>query len=182
MMHLSTAMDPPPLALTDAHLVAQTLAGDRHAYGQLVERYERVVKATCLATLRDHNSAADAAQDAFIAAYRSLRSLRDPANFAAWLCTIARNRSIRLTKQTRPPAAITDSIASRDPSQPDEDLLSAVAALPEHERIVVMLKYFDRHDVAAIAAMLGRPIGTITKQLSRAHERLRRALSEEKQP
>jgi RNA polymerase sigma-70 factor (ECF subfamily) len=54
-----------------------------------------------------------------------------------------------------------------------------VTSLPEHERIVIMLRYFENHEVAAVAAILGRPVGTVTKQLSRALGRLRRSLAEE---
>lgn len=54
-----------------------------------------------------------------------------------------------------------------------EDLLEAVARLPDHERVVVGLRYFDGHAVNDIAAITGRPVGTVTKQLSRAIKRLR---------
>ena len=53
------------------------------------------------------------------------------------------------------------------------ELLEAVAALPEHERLVVALRYLDGRTMVQIAAALGRPVGTVTKQLSRAIERLR---------
>jgi RNA polymerase sigma-70 factor (ECF subfamily) len=51
--------------------------------------------------------------------------------------------------------------------------------LPDHEREVLLLRHFDGHDLAAIAAILSRPLGTVTKQLSRAHARLRERLSPE---
>jgi RNA polymerase sigma-70 factor (ECF subfamily) len=56
--------------------------------------------------------------------------------------------------------------------------LAAVVALPEAESQVVMLHYFDGHPVAAVAAILGRPVGTVTKQLSRAYARLRGMLED----
>ena len=62
--------------------------------------------------------------------------------------------------------------------QVSETLLAAIARLPEREKIVVMLKYFDGHSVTEIAEMIGRPIGTITVQLSRARKRLRSWLKE----
>lgn len=51
-------------------------------------------------------------------------------------------------------------------------MLNLVAALPDQERAVVLLRYVQGHDVAAIAVILGSPVGTVTKQLSRAHKRL----------
>ena len=63
----------------------------------------------------------------------------------------------------------------------DEDnevLLAAVVKLPEAEKQVVMLRYFAGHSVSEVAGALGKNIGTITKQLSRAHKRLRKILKE----
>jgi RNA polymerase sigma factor (sigma-70 family) len=52
-------------------------------------------------------------------------------------------------------------------------LLAAVMRLPERERQLLMLRHFGGHSVADIAEMLGRPVGTVTKQLSRSYGRLR---------
>jgi len=51
-------------------------------------------------------------------------------------------------------------------------LLAAVMRLPERERQVVTLRYFDGHSVQAVAEITGRPLGTVTRQLSRAYARL----------
>ena len=59
-----------------------------------------------------------------------------------------------------------------------QHLLAAVAGLPEHERVVVVLHYVEGHSAQTIAEMTGRPLGTVTKQLSRAVGRLRQSLSE----
>jgi RNA polymerase sigma-70 factor (ECF subfamily) len=165
---------------SDESLVTAVLGGGSpSAFGQLVKRYERAVRGVCLSVLRDDHLANDAAQDAFLAAYRSLKSLRDRASFGMWLTTIARNRAIRCARNRRPTMQYPAELAQPEiPDGHDFELLSAIAALPEHERVVIMLRYFDDHDIPAIAAILNRPIGTVTKQISRAHERLRRALAE----
>lgn len=174
-------MDIPENISSDESLVTSALgAGGASAFGQLVRRYERAVRATCLAVLRDHHLASDAAQEAFVAAYRSLGSLRDRAAFGAWLTTIARNRAIRCARNRRFDAPLDSCLRMPVASAGDDhEVLAAVAALPEHERVVIMLRYFEKHEVGAIAAILGRPVGTVTKQLSRALGRLRRALAEE---
>jgi len=173
---------PEPAAVeSDADLVAATLAGDAAAFGRLVGRYQRSAHAACWAVLRDSHLAADAAQEAFLAAYRSLATLRDPAAFGGWLTTIARNRAVRAGRRVARESPLPPTLAGgqcADPG-PDADLLRAIAALPEHERAVLTLRYFEHHDVAEIAAVLGRPVGTVTKQLSRAHDRLRRSLAKE---
>ncbi len=61
-------------------------------------------------------------------------------------------------------------------SEASEQLLESVMTLPSQERRVVLLRYFEGHPVRDIAKMIGRPTGTVTKQLSRAHARLRRQM------
>jgi RNA polymerase sigma-70 factor (ECF subfamily) len=175
----------------DGEIVTAVLDGDRSAYAQLVRRYERAVRATTWRVLRDRHLADDAAQEAFVAAYESLGKLRDPSAFGAWLLVIARQRALRIAKNRKrhregeAPAGptiasyATNGSAGASPSQQiaiddqSDVVLEAISTLPEHERVVVMLRYFEDHDVQTIAMILNRPIGTITKQLSRAHERLR---------
>jgi RNA polymerase sigma-70 factor (ECF subfamily) len=164
---------------SDESLVSAAVAGDRAAFGALVDRYQRPVRGVCLAVLRDRHQASDAAQDAFVIAYRSLATLRDHRNFGGWITTIARNCAIRAARNRRPVVTLSDTLSIEADRPSDPALLEAVAALPEQERVVVMLRYFEKHDVSEVAAILARPLGTITKQLSRAHERLRRALASE---
>jgi RNA polymerase sigma-70 factor (ECF subfamily) len=177
----------------DAEIARAVLRGDREAFAALVARHERAVWATAWRVLRDHHAAADVAQEAFLQAFQRLGDLRRPERFGVWLLRIARRESIRLARRrARDPcrsldeAAIddlldrdrTDDPATTPLSADSEDLLAAVARLPEHERLVVVLRYLDGHSVAEVAAAIGRPVGTITKQLSRAIERLKRNLRE----
>ena len=178
---------------SDESLVRSARAGDRAAFEALVNRHQRAALATCLAVLRDRQLAEDAVQDAFVAGYRHLGGLRDPAGFGGWLLSIARNRATRLARQRSRRLRLVregepDEHAGRGRAAPsrvgdeplDEALLAALAALPDHERSVVVLRYFDGHGVADVAAITGRPVGTVTKQLQRAHERLRKALKDER--
>ncbi|MEZ6138170.1 MAG: sigma-70 family RNA polymerase sigma factor [Pirellulaceae bacterium] len=59
------------------------------------------------------------------------------------------------------------------------ELLEFVERLPEQERVVIGLRHFDGHSIQDISQITGRPIGTVSKQLSRAHERLRGWVNEE---
>src|SRR4051794_34757360 len=88
-----------PVLVSDDALVADAIAGDQSAFASLVTRYQRATIATCLTILRDRQLAEDAAQDAFVAAYRSLRTLRDRRAFGGWLITIARNRASRVARE-----------------------------------------------------------------------------------
>jgi RNA polymerase sigma-70 factor (ECF subfamily) len=173
--------------LADAEVVRAVLRGDREAFAALVSRYERAVWATAWRVLKDDHAASDAAQEAFLQAYRRLGDLRRPEHFGIWLLRITRRESIRVSRKRARDAsrsldhAIADAQVSRrygvtsvtSLSADGEHLVAAVARLPDHERIVVVQRYLDGRSIAEIARALNRPIGTVTKQLSRAIERLR---------
>ncbi len=169
---------------SDAELVKAVLAGDREAFAGLVERYERTVRATALAIVRNHHLAQDVAQEAFLAAYSKLGTLRDGAAFGFWLLRIARRRALgavrrRPHEQTLEATDVETRVGADGQLRDDSrNLLAAVMRLPEKERMLVMLHYFDGQKVADIAQVTGRPVGTVTGLLSRARDRLRRWLKE----
>lgn len=167
---------------TDRELVEATLSGDREAFGALVERYERGVCAVIVRMVGDIHAAQDVAQEAFVSAYQNLASLRRAAAFGPWLYRIARCAALAWLKQrpTQPVSDIHEGLpAPCDNGRLDEaseQLLRAVMALPQQEQRVVLLRYFEGHAVRDIAEMLAQPVGTVTKQLSRARARLRQRL------
>jgi len=167
---------------TDAELVNAVLDGKKQAFAVLVKRYERVVRAVALDILGDYHSATDASQDAFVKAYEQLAGLRKPEAFGPWLTKITRRCALdsvrRKPKEAQIKAKIAASMESFD-GQLDEEkqrLLAAVVTLPKAENQVVMLRYFSGHSVKDVAEIAGRSVGTVTKQLSRAHKRLRNIL------
>jgi RNA polymerase sigma-70 factor (ECF subfamily) len=169
---------------TNDELIRAVRGGDHAAFAELVRRYERAAWATAWRLLRDYHAAQDATQDAFVAAYRQLGALRHPDLFGVWLLRITRREALRAARRrgkARPLAAAGDPAAGEPAGilTPEaDDLLRAVGHLPEHERLVVALRYLDGLPVAEVARLTGRPVGTVTKQLSRALERLRSAFRE----
>lgn len=169
---------------SDAELVALVLQGDRQTYTALFHRHERSVLAVALAVLGDYHLAQDVVQEAFVTAYEKLACLRTPQSFGAWVRKIARRKALDMA-QNRKSLTATESLESPvDPSRngyPDkaqQELLTAVLRLPKHEQVVLTLRYFEGHSVAAVSEITGRPVGTVTMQLSRARTRLRRWLKE----
>ena len=165
--------------VSDKELVREVQAGNREAYSQLVMRYERSLRAVIAQIVSDIHVAEDLAQDAFVKAFQNLNRLQNPARFGPWLYKIARNEALMWIRR-RP--KITEGSLSEDMSleqsngqlsEASEKLLKAVMTLPSQEQRVVLLRYFEGHPVGDIARMIGRTIGTVTKQLSRAHARLR---------
>ena len=184
-MTLITTMKQPPAmpnTMSDEALVRSAQEGSQEAFARLIERYERPVRALCWSVLRDHHLACDASQDAFIEGYRRLKHLRKPVAFGAWIITIARRRALRIRRYPhhRLQRSNVDGPLAEAPAKPvtalEEGLSAAVAQLPRQERLVILLKFFDGYDVEEIAEILQRPVGTVTKQLSRAYARLRAKL------
>ncbi|MEX2141302.1 MAG: sigma-70 family RNA polymerase sigma factor [Pirellulales bacterium] len=169
---------------SDAELVERVQHGDRDAYALLVRRYERLVRAAVRNVVRDRHVAEDIAQESFLAAYESLASLHQSAKFGPWLLAIARHQTARARRRIVPQT----SLADLDVAQPgtngkltdaSQQILELVERLPDHERILIGLRYFDGHSVQDVANITGRPVGTVTKQLSRAHRRLEQWLKQE---
>ncbi len=166
----------------DAELVNAVLDGDKQAFGVLVKRYERPVRAVALDVLGDYHLATDVSQDAFVTAYKNLPGLRKPVVFGPWLMKITRRCALdfirRMQKEAPREPAVAEAIVNSDGELDEEKqtLLAAVVRLPEGEKQVVMLRYFAGHSVKGVAEILGRSVGTVTKQLSRAHRHLRNIL------
>lgn len=170
--------------LSDAELVQAVLSGERERFAVLIERHERSVRAIAFAVVKEHESAHDVTQDVFVEGYRQLATLRKPSSFGNWVRTMARNRAIGHWRRQGKVTPLDDVPAIEAPAQHDalkercRQLVALADELPEHERTVVMLYYFDGHGVKEIAALMSCPIGTVTMRLSRARARLRQWLEE----
>jgi RNA polymerase sigma-70 factor (ECF subfamily) len=163
---------------SDAELVKAVLNGDKDAFARLVRRYERPVRAEAIYVLGDYHSAADVSQNALLRAYEQLPRLRKHGCFGSWLLTITRRCALDFVRQ-RPKenrletagAPVVES-SNGELDEAKQRLLSAVVKLPKAEEQVVMLRYFAGNSVKDVARILDRSVGTVTKQLSRAHKHL----------
>ena len=169
---------------SDAELVEAALQGEREAFGVLVHRYRRAACAAATDVLGDPHAAQDAAQDAFVAAYEKLGALRTGSAFGPWVVRIARRRALDMVRRQRPAVSLErtgdppDCRGNGQLDEPSRLVLAAVMALPPHERRAVMLRYFEGLAVEEIARIAGRSVGTVSKQLTRARERLRKRLKD----
>jgi RNA polymerase sigma-70 factor (ECF subfamily) len=169
---------------SDAELVEEILAGHNEAFALLVRRYERPVRAVAMSVVKSSHSADDIAQEAFVRSWQQLPRLRNPKVFGAWLMKIARRcaiDSLRKQQSLKYSDTLDKWAAHERNGQLDEKkqyLLETIQKLPKAERQVVMLRYFGPHSVRDLASIVDRSVGTVTKQLSRAHKRLRGRLQE----
>jgi RNA polymerase sigma-70 factor (ECF subfamily) len=170
----------------DATLVAATLAGQREAFGTLVERYERAVYNLCLRTLRDAEEAKDASQEAFLKAFRALGTFRRGSKFSTWIFSIAYhaccdrlNRRRRYSDAELPDRADPAPGPALEAERLDEAsrLRAAIDALPEKYRAAITLYHLQGHQYEEIARVLDLPMGTVKTHLFRAKEQLRRELA-----
>jgi RNA polymerase sigma-70 factor (ECF subfamily) len=163
----------------DSVLVDRVKQGDIVAYEQLVVRYQRAAMVAALRILKDRQQAEDVVQESFVIAYQRFASLRDGSKFGLWLMRITKREAVRAARKRRPVVSIgpaVERVASRHEPMPDghESLIELLNRLPTHERMVVVLHHLEGQTASDIAQITGRPVGTVTKQLSRAIERLRR--------
>jgi RNA polymerase sigma factor (sigma-70 family) len=173
-------------------LIARAKRGDRSAFETIVERNQGIVFRTAWLITRSNQDAEEAAQDAFLKAYRALGRFREGAPLRPWLLTIAaneaRNRQVsssrreRLTlreaAERRPDDAVPSPEAALLGSERREELLAAVEGLRETDRLVIACRYFLELSERETAAALGWRRGTVKSRLARALERLRFELSD----
>lgn len=173
---------------SDAALVAEALAGATAAFDTLVDRYWHPAVAMARQRTRSWVDAEDAAQEAFVLAFRKLQSLRSPERFGGWLFTIVQRTCIEKARRKARRPLVSEDVETL--IVPDEDLapldgvsgevrdeiLAAVEALPEHYRPVVVLRYGQGMAVKDIGRSLGVPVGTVVSQIFRANRILRTKL------
>jgi RNA polymerase sigma-70 factor, ECF subfamily len=181
--------------LFDEGLVAAAvLAGDRDAFRELVDREAGAVVRTCFRILGSQAEAEDAAQEAFVTAYRSLATWRRDGPFGAWVSRIATRIALRQAGRRRKVAwaeplgdAALEVPAARAATDPQvvtlrteeaASIREAVTSLDEPYREAVALRFFADLSLQEIARETGRPLGTVKTHLHRGLQRLRDALGE----
>ena len=173
----------------DALLVERARQGNAVAFEVLVRRYQAAVHGAAFAALPDAEAAADAAQETFLVAWRTLGRLRDLSRLRAWLCGIARNLAV--SEARRRGRAGMPIEAAPEPALPDPAAASieaealgadtaalrlALAELPERQRAIVCLRYFDGLAYREIAETLDVTVDVVQVTLFRAKRALAKKL------
>jgi RNA polymerase sigma-70 factor (ECF subfamily) len=166
-------------------LILQARNGDHDAFTALAaEAFDRLHR-TARLILRSDDLAADAVQEALVAAWLHIRAVRDPDRFDAWLYRLVVRACYREARQNRRQAVLEIRLAPLPtPDAPDVAGLAADRdqlergfrrLSPEHRAVLVVHFYLGMTEREA-AAVLDIPIGTVKSRLSRAMEALRAAL------
>lgn len=172
---------------SDQELLAQHVAGDPDAFGELVRRHRDRLWAVALRTLGDREEAADAVQDALVSAFRAAHTFRGQAAVTTWLHRITVNACLDRARRTasRRTAPVDDMERLEQLLEPHEsaeapaerqdvhrELLAALAKLPPDQRAALVLVDMQGYPVAEAASILDVPTGTVKSRCARGRARL----------
>jgi RNA polymerase sigma-70 factor (ECF subfamily) len=163
-------------------------SNDLSEFEEIVREYQDRIYNLCRYMVGDPQDAQDAAQDAFLKAYRGMKSFKPEASLYTWLYRIAVNTCLDYKRKTsRTPLTnecIPEDRPSDDPS-PETDcetkeigeaVQSALQKLPKKLRPAIVLREIDGLSYEEIAEVLNTSVGTVKSRISRAREELRRIL------
>ncbi|MDE2418086.1 MAG: RNA polymerase sigma factor RpoE [Burkholderiales bacterium] len=177
----------------DLLLVERANAGDRHAYGLLVLKYQRRIQRLIGRMVRDVDLVDDIAQETFIRAYRALHQFRGDAQFYTWLYRIAVNTAKKALLELKRDPTVTESFLAGDDedetswqkNEPTTDetpetvlaakeiasvVNAAMDALPDDLKQAVILREIEGLSYEEIATAMDCPIGTVRSRIFRARE------------
>lgn len=171
-----------PFDLPDGALIRRFLDGDERAFRMLYERHTPRLKMTLQRLLgARRQDVDDLVQDTWLAGCRGLHGYRGDAKFSTWLTSIGVRTTLNhLTRTSGREMEMSDELAAPLSNGPAStiDLERALAALPNQQRIVVVLHDIEGFTHVEIGEQLGVAEGTSKATLSRARQALRLALSE----
>ncbi len=168
-------------------LVKKAQRGDLEAFDTLIKRYRDMAVGYAYSILGDFHRAEDAAQDAFVRAFRDLPSLRNPRAFGAWFRRIVFKFCDRILRKHEPSTLSFERVGEPADStktpvelvQKKEDhnsVLDSIQALPEQERMATALFYIDGYTIAEVGDFLEVPHGTVKGHLHSARKKMKQRL------
>ncbi len=163
----------------DLALVARCRAGETAAFEALVGRYQRVLFTVALRMLGNDDAASDAAQNAFVKAYRKLETFDPTRRFFSWIYRILVNECLN-ARRDRPPheplapdlAAVGTPADVFETAERRRGVQAAILALPMEYREVIVLRHFTELSYEEIAETLHVPAKTVKSRLHTARARL----------
>lgn len=177
--------------LDDQALAAQGAAGSREAFDVIVERHRRTVYQVCYRFVGNHEDASDLSQEAFIRAWRGLRTFKGQSTLSTWLYRIAVNVCLNRVSLKTPPMDPIDSPETFEDVRVDRPgaalireeraaaVRRAIAALPAKQRATLILRAYHDLPHQQIADILGSSVGAVKANFFHALANLKRILGTE---
>ena len=174
-------------AAEDRVLVAAFLAGSQDAFAVIVNRYQRTVYQVCYRFVRNHEDAADLAQDVFVRAFKGLRHFKGDASLGTWLYRVGVNCCLNRVAVKRPRSEPLDESQHVDQKRDDplravlrsekaDHVRQAIARLPPKQRATLLLRVYQGLSHEEIAAIVGSSVGATKANFFHALGNLKRLL------
>jgi RNA polymerase sigma-70 factor (ECF subfamily) len=174
----------------DRSLVTAVLAGEAHAFDEIVERHRRAVYQVCFRFVNNHEDASDLAQETFVRAWKGLRNFKGDAALSTWLYRIAVNVCLNRVsaKRIATEPLETDRYVDTTAEPPGAGLMRderagavrrAIAQLPEKQRATLILRAYHDMSHQEIADVLGSSVGAVKANFFHALTNLRKILGRE---
>ncbi len=185
-----------PFVYTDEQLIARFQAGDEQAYVELVNRYRDRLMNFVFQFLGDTEQSEDVVQDTMLKLYEKKHYYREIAKFSTWIYTIARNlANTELRKRKRRKVTVLSQMTRDEREyelpavQPEtwqeveseyaaKRIQSAIHALPEHFKTVIILRDIQELSYEDISSIVGVPLGTVKSRINRARLQLQADLKD----
>ena len=172
---------------SDRALMARHLEGDPDAFGEIFRRHRDRLWAVAVRTTNDRELAADCVQDGFVNAFRRAASYRGDAAVSTWLHRIVVNACLDRLRRERDVLRRAGDLADIDvvdrhdrhgEAETGLDVRAALAALPEHQRLALVLVDMHGMPVAEAAEVLEVAVGTVKSRCARGREALSALLAD----
>jgi RNA polymerase sigma-70 factor (ECF subfamily) len=173
----------------DVDLVRASLNGDKNAFGEIVNRYQKMVARTVKGMLGDSVFAEDIGQEVFINLYYSLSEFRGEAKLSTYIQKIAVNLTLNEIKRRKRFFSLFSQKANNEMyefeiadydteerKEASEIVNKALMGLDPKFRIIVTMRMLQGYTTKETAEILDLPLGTVLSRLSRAQEQLRNIL------
>jgi RNA polymerase sigma factor (sigma-70 family) len=163
--------------MSDEEFAARAAAGDRAAFGRLVQHHQSMLRGFLLRLTRGDSALADdLAQESFLAAWRKIGQFRGEGSFRGWLARIAYTRYLMEARRKKLETVNEDALSARAWEEPQSgmrfDLERCLAKLSLGERAALTLCYALGHSSEEAAGILGMPVGTVKSHVLRGRRRL----------
>ena len=166
----------------DKFYIQRCLDGHPDDFKHLVRRYKGPLMGYLAGHLGKTDLAEEASQEVFVRCYFGLSTLQNPLSFFPWMLGVANRvakEQIRVEQRERQAAEKLAQMPTRSNENRDWPLAGTIAKLDDFYQQLILLRYYGGHSCKDVAAILNIPIGTVTKSLSRAFEKLREMLKDE---
>ncbi len=178
--------------LTDLELVQQVRNGKRQAYTELMRRYQQRVYWVARRIVGNHDDADDVAQETFVKAYLALGDFRGDSSFFTWLYRIAVNLSLNSVRKQqvmnylRESPLISSMLPAKDNphaelemKETESRLQKAVALLPEKQKAVFVMRYYEEMSYEEISEVLKTSVGGLKANYFHALKKVQEFMKDE---